>query len=118
MSYSVHLYRTEVKEKHAQQANDLSFFEKTENLIPFTQEQKDKLHKRLGLYGYKFVSQIIDCSEYNHPDSGIIILLTDLGLYFKTSGDTFDMLLMASEFTDTNEFAKYDPQLGKWEEIE
>ena len=30
----------------------------------------------------------------------------------------FEISMTASEFTDTGEFAKYDPQQGGWEELE
>ena len=46
--------------------------------------------------------------------------LTDRGLYFSTSNDfecIFEVGMTASEFTDTGEFAKYDPQAGGWEEL-
>lgn len=41
--------------------------------------------------------------------------LTDRGLYFSTSNSfecIFEVGMTASEFTDTGEFAKYDPQAG------
>ncbi len=40
------------------------------------------------------------------------------GVYFQAGfnqDDIFDVTMMASEFTDTGEFAKYDPQSGEWE---
>ncbi|WOE40233.1 hypothetical protein [Acinetobacter chinensis] len=40
------------------------------------------------------------------------------GVYFQSGfnqDDIFDVTMMASEFTDTGEFAKYDLQTGEWE---
>ena len=36
---------------------------------------------------------------------------------FSASGEgIFEISMTASEFTDTEEYAKYDPQAGDWEE--
>ena len=44
--------------------------------------------------------------------------LTQYAIYFSSSfnlEDSFEISMTASEFTDTGEFAKFDPQLGEWE---
>jgi hypothetical protein len=118
MSYSVQLYRKEVKDKQLQSKDD-SFFEKNENLIPFTKEQKDYLTTRLSKYGYTIEKE----NEYGihfsfKDDDGISVLLGNSGLYFSSTGEgIFEISMTASEFTDTDEFSKYDPQDGSWEEI-
>lgn len=47
-------------------------------------------------------------------------LLTDKSLYFNANlseSSIFEVGMTASEFTDTGEFAKYDPQNEGWEEF-
>lgn len=118
MSYDIQLYRKEVKDKQLQSKDD-TFFEKDENLIPFTKEQKDYLTARLLKYGYFIENK----DEYGihfsfKDDNGISVLLSDSALYFSSTGEgIFEISMTSSEFTDTNEFSKYDPQDGGWEEI-
>lgn len=118
MSYDVQIYLKTVKEKQLQSKDDL-FFEKEENLIPFTIEQKDYLTTRLSKYGYSVEKK----DEYGihfsfKEDEGISVLLTNSGLYFSSTGKgIFEISMTASEFTDTGEYSKYDPQNGGWEEI-
>ncbi|AKH93916.1 hypothetical protein [Elizabethkingia anophelis] len=47
-------------------------------------------------------------------------MLTNRGLYFTAGWNQyaiFEAGMTASEFTDTEEFVKYDPQNGGWEEF-
>lgn len=118
MSYQVQLFPLEVKKAYFLSKSP-GFLEKVENLIPFTAGQKQRLKDRLSKYGYR--QQRTD--PYGHhyvfdEDESINALLTDHGLYFSATGEgAFEIGMTASEFTDTEEFAKYDPQNGGWEEI-
>lgn len=115
MSYDVQLFRTETKTKHEESADE-NFFEKKENLVPFTPEQKNELHERLLQYDYVVNGE----GSYGHPDlKSVSVLLTDRAVYFSAGGDDiFDISMTASEFTDSGHFVKYDPQDMGWEEIE
>jgi hypothetical protein len=118
MGYDIQLFRKEVKEKQlASQAED--FFENEENIASFTEEQKDKLKNRLLKYGYFIENEgTEDISFGFKKNKGISALLTSKALYFSsTSSGIFEISMTASEFTDTNEFVKYDPQDSGWEEV-
>ncbi|MDR3220553.1 MAG: hypothetical protein LBU46_00890, partial [Candidatus Accumulibacter sp.] len=100
--------------------DDPNFFDDENNLEPFTGQQIERLRKRLAAYHYEFQHRD-DCGEHFHnPENGTFALLTGKGLYF-TAGfnedEIFEVGMTASEFTDTGEFAKYDPQNDGWEEI-
>ena len=118
MSYDVQLFRKETKEKELQ-LNDENFFDKEENLEPFTECQFHELKERLMKYDYVLENENKYGLNFIHPEYGSA-LLTDRGLYFSTSFDgdcIFEVGLTASEFTDTGEYEKYDPQNNGWEEI-
>ena len=115
MSYTISLYTVHTKEKEQQLAQP-DFFEKDENLTP---EQQSELENRLLKYQYKLVGNNSGGKRFEHADFGEA-LLTDRGLYFSTSNSfecIFEVGMTASEFTDSGEFAKYDPQAGGWEEL-
>lgn len=119
MSFYVHLYRKETMERQ-QQANDPGFFENPENLEPFTAEQFRKLSDRLAAYKFAVVRERPEDVEYQHPKYNITVLLTKRGLYFNAGWDPdsmFEAGMTASEFTDSGEFRKYDPQNGGWEAL-
>jgi hypothetical protein len=118
MSYDIQLYRKEVKEKYLTN-NNVEFFEKDDNLLPFTSSQKEYLKDRLLRYGYIIESENqSQISFIFKNDMGISVLLTNNGLYFSSTGEgIFEISMTASEFTDTNEFKKFDPQDGGWEEV-
>ncbi|PQA91197.1 hypothetical protein B0A69_18280 [Chryseobacterium shigense] len=120
MSYNIQIFSTETKEKE-KAADDDSFFDREENLIPFTQGQVSGLKERLLKYKYNLVSEDETGLHFNHPDEDFgSALLTDKGLYFNASlseSSIFEVGMTASEFTDTGEFAKYDPQNEGWEEF-
>lgn len=118
MSYDVMLYRKEVKDLQIA-SNDDDFFEKNENIVPFTKEQREQLIARLISYKYSIEKN----DKYGihwrfEEDETIEVLLTDSCLYFSSTGEgIFEISMTASEFTDTGEFVKYDPQNEGWEEI-
>lgn len=116
MSYTIQLYRKEVKEKQ-QASHDPGFFENEENLIPFTPAQSRSLRDRLISYGFFIEREGNDAIDFGFKDNeGISAMLTKTALYFSSTGDgIFEIGMTASEFTDTEEFAKYDPQNGGWE---
>ncbi len=120
MSYDVSLYRFEVKVKEQTYTGD-DFFENPANLLPFTSAQKQSLAERLLNYGYVMQQKEESQLQFEHKKlKGISALLTDHALYFQsgfTEQGIFEISMTASEFTDTDEFAKYDPQNGGWEEF-
>jgi hypothetical protein len=118
MSYDVQLYRKEVKDNYLI-FNDEDFFENEENLIRFTAKQREDLKLRLLKYGYFFEKEDEYGSHFGfNEDPGISAFLTDYALYFSSGGEgIFEISMTSSEFTDTDEFLKYDPQNGGWEEI-
>ncbi|MCU0352359.1 MAG: hypothetical protein MUD08_01260, partial [Cytophagales bacterium] len=80
------------------------------------------LHNRLLNYGYVVTgSPAPGTTEFAFKGGlGITVLLTERGLYFQSSFDTngiFEISQTASEFTDDDAFAKYDPQADGWEEF-
>jgi len=119
MSYTVSLFRIETKQKEKNFRRE-DFFDDENNLEPFTTEQIEKLRKRLAKHNYVLQKQD-DCGQhFFNSKENTFALLTDRGLYF-TAGwnddEIFEIGMTASEFTDTEEFAKYDPQNDGWEEI-
>ncbi|MDJ1495509.1 hypothetical protein QNI19_21395 [Cytophagaceae bacterium DM2B3-1] len=120
MGYRVSIYRREVKSKQlAYEGED--FFENTDNLLPFTSDQKETLEKRLLNYGYLLQNENATGKQFEHKKlKGVLALLTDHALYFEsgfTEQGVFEISMTASEFTDTDEFVKYDPQNEGWEEF-
>lgn len=119
MSYDISIYRIETKEKE-QHANDESFFDKVDNLAPFTEQQYQDLKERLLRYDYEITGQDQYGLHFRHLDEDFgTALLTKEALFFSVNWDSdsiFEVGMTASEFTDTGEFAKYDPQNDGWEE--
>jgi hypothetical protein len=120
MSYNIQVFRTETKEQE-QKLNLDDFFENEGNLVPFTEEQFKELKDRLLQYGYHLTAETDKKLHFNHQDEDYgMALLTANGLYFNTgwnNNSIFETGMVASEFTDSGEFAKYDPQNNGWEEI-
>jgi len=120
MGYDISLYRIETKEKELN-SNDEDFFEYEENIVPFTEKQLQELKERLLQYEYELINEDIYGLHFSHPDEDFgTALLTKQALYFRASWNSdsiFEVGLTVSEFTDTGEFAKYDPQNEGWEEI-
>lgn len=117
MSYSVVLFRKEVKEQN----KGFEFLE-DEALIPnFTDEQFEKLKKRLLAYKFEIERENKDSIEFNFKGGqfGIEVTLYRNQLSFRSGFNehgVFEITQTASEFTDSGEFAKLDMQEGKWEE--
>jgi hypothetical protein len=118
MSYDVQIYLKETMLKEKEAKNE-DFWDDENNLVPFTGEQKQELHDRLLTYEYVVVNERDGNTNYRHPEGlGISVLLTDRALYFSSTGEgVFEISMTASEFTDDEAFAKYDPQNNGWEEI-
>ncbi len=119
MSYDIQLYRKEVKEVEIA-SEDENFFDGEANLLPFTAEQISRLKDRLLKYGYEFDGDRNGYTSYTFKDKSqnVSAMLTKKGLYFNASGEgIFEISMTSSEFTDSGEFAKYDPQNNGWEEI-
>ncbi|KMQ62968.1 hypothetical protein ACM46_13500 [Chryseobacterium angstadtii] len=120
MSYHIQLFSIETKEREQAADND-SFFDREDNLASFTAKQTAELKERLLKYQYELVREDDSGSHFNHPDEDFgTVLLTEKGLYFNANlseNSIFEVGMTASEFTDTGEFAKYDPQQEGWEEF-
>ena len=126
MCYRVYVCRSEVKQLHKAAlaaGNDDFLKDEEKSCVKFSKEQLRGLDKRLKIYDYELESVLGGCREYCKGD--ILAYLTDTALYFIafntnsddiSEDDIFDIMLTASEFCDSDEFAKYDPQLGAWEE--
>jgi hypothetical protein len=117
MSYEVSLFRVETKQRD-QYLDDPNFFDDENNLGPFTGRQIEQLRKRLTDYNYEFQNRDDFGEHFHNPEEGAFALLTGKGLYFTTGfneDEIFEMGMTASEFTDTGEFAKYDPQNVGWD---
>ena len=113
MSYSVHLYRAEVREIAVTRPD---FLEREELLPAFTAAQLATLTDRLRRYGYVPTGAARSGRVFALPtEPDVSVLLTDNALFFSASGSgIFEAGMTASEFTDTGEFAKYDPQTNEW----
>lgn len=115
MGYSVYICRKETKQMQQLAKND-DFWEDEQNILPFSDEQRKVLKDRLLQYKYEIISDTSNGTTF--ADSNSEALLTNSVLYFSAPfGDSvFEILMTASEFTDSGEFAKYDPQTDEWEE--
>lgn len=120
MSYNIQIFRTETREQE-QNLNSEDFFDNEENLVAFTDQQFQQLKERLLQYKYYLTREDHYGLHFNHQDEDYgSVLLTPNGLYFNASwsgNSIFETGMMASELTDTGEFAKYDPQNNGWEKI-
>jgi hypothetical protein len=117
MGYDVFLFRKEVKEQNS----DLEFLENTDLVTPFTEEQFEKLKVRLIRYGYQIESESPGEIRFNFKGGrfGIVAILSVRQLSFSSAFDqngVAEISLTASEFTDSGDFKKFDPQDGGWEE--
>jgi hypothetical protein len=117
MSYDVSLFRVETKQKEETYSGN-NFFDDETNFALFTLDQIEQLRKRLISYHYQFQKKDTYGEHFCNHDEGTSALLTKASLYFTASmneDEIFEVGMTASEFTDTGEFAKYDPQNGGWE---
>lgn len=118
MGYDVFLFRKEVKERNS----TLDFLEREDLVVPFTDEQFNKLKARLLRYGYEVEHESASEVRFNFKGGkfGIAAALTKNQLSFSSGFDqngVAEISLTASELTDSGEFKKLDPQDGGWEEI-
>ena len=117
MSYSVILFRREVKDQN----KGFDFLEEGASIPDFTTEQFEKLKARLLKYGYQIESENNTAIEFNFKGGlfGIRAALYKNQLTFRAGTNehgVFEVSQFASESTNTGEFAKLDMQEGKWEE--
>lgn len=119
MGYHIQLYTIQTRQAQMAMKED-TFFENPKNFIPFTNEQYENLIESLKEYNYYIEKQENDTIYFlNEEYKSIQAILDTSALYLSSSfTDSFEIGMMASELTDTNEFAKYDPQNVGWEIIE
>lgn len=118
MAYSIYLYRQEMKERFPE---DFSFLEDLSLVLSFTDEQFEQLKERLVSYGYKIKSERTFSINFQKESDGTTAWLTKKALSFSSGmsqDGSVEIMMIASKFTDTGEFAKLDPQLRKWETVE
>jgi hypothetical protein len=121
MGHEVRLFRIETKQR-AQELGDEHFFDDgDENILePLTGQQLEQLRKRLAGYNYEFQNKDVFGEHFYNSEEDTSALLTERGLYFTAEGWDVDKIseieMTASEFTDTGEFAKYEPQNVGWED--
>lgn len=118
MGYDIQLYTTATKKRHLEAADD-KFFDDEKNFLSFSAAQKEYLKQRLLKYGYTIEKENNGNLFFTYEGGySATSLLTNNCLFFSSSGEgIFEIGMTASELTDTEEFAKYDPQNGGWEEI-
>ena len=117
MSYDVRLYMIQTMHNEKQSSDD-EFFDHDSNLVLFTGQQYLELTERLIRYDYQPIQFDQDTKHFKRQDTSAQAYLTKQGLYFSCSfndEDIFEIRMTVSEFTDTGEYAKYDPQIGEWE---
>lgn len=119
MSCDIQLFHIQTMHNH-EHSNDEDFFEHVENFTLFSETQFEALKTRLLRYDYEIIRTVEDALHFKKSDdeSSAVAYLTRYALYFSAGfnpEDSFEISMTASEFTDTGEFAKYDPQLGIWE---
>ncbi len=117
MSYSVLLFRKEVKDQN----KGFEFLEDDARIPDFTDEQFEKLKQRLLSYKFEIEQEDKDAIVFNFKGGlyGIQVTLYRNQVSFHSGFNehgVFEISQTASEFTDTGEFAKLDMQEGKWEE--
>ncbi len=118
MGYHIYLYRKEVKENNS----GLEFLENESLIQDFEPNQKQSLRERLLRYGFIITNEAETETSFSFKtiDSSVRANLRSNCLSFVSSyneEDLFEIQMTASEFTDTGEFLKFDPQNGAWEEI-
>ena len=119
MSCEIQLFHIQTMHHH-EHSNDEDFFEHVENFTAFSDAQFEALKTRLLSYDYEIIRIIDNALQFKKSDleSSAVAYLTQYAIYFSSSfnlEDSFEISMTASEFTDTGEFAKFDPQLGEWE---
>ena len=112
MSYQIYLFRKEVKEQN----QDFEFLENDDLILDFSKEQFENLKERILKYKYKIESENASQIRFKHPENNAIAILMKNQLSFSSGfsvRDIFEIEMTASEFTDTGEFAKLNPQKGE-----
>lgn len=117
MSYSVLLFRKEVKDQN----KGFEFLEDDSRIPSFTDEQFEKLKKWLLSYHFEMESETPDAIEYNFKGGlyGISVTLYRNQVSFRSGFNEhgiFEISQTASELASLGDFAKLDMQEGKWEE--
>lgn len=120
MNYIFVLYRTETKEKHLLAEHAEDFFTDTEKHDVFTDVQKEYLLRKMKKFKYDITSSEDKTIHLKHRDKGFgTAILYPEKVVFQliwNMNAIFEVGLFVSELTDTEEFAKYNPQEGEWEE--
>ncbi|WP_111860854.1 hypothetical protein [Acinetobacter sp. CFCC 10889] len=119
MSFDIQLFHIQTMRDY-ENSNDEEFFEHVEKFTVFSDAQFKALKARLLSYDYEIIRTVDDTLHFKKSDaeSSAVAYLTRYAIYFSAGfnpEDSFEISMTASEFTDTGEFAKFDPQLGEWE---
>lgn len=115
MSYDLKLFRKEVRKKY----KDLSFLENEKSITPFTNEQLERLKKRLAHYKYQIEDESGELITYNFKGGqlGITVYLSNTSLTFQCAGGSenglFEIMQTSDEFSDS-EFLTLNLQDGTW----
>ena len=115
MSYVLKLFRKEVRKQYS----DLSFLENEESVMSFTDEQIERLKKRLNHYKYQIENETDGITTYNFNggELGITAYLTKNCLTFQCAGGgqegLFEIMQTSDEFSDS-EFLTLNLQEGNW----
>lgn len=115
MSYDLKLFRKEVRKEY----KDLSFLENEESMTPFTNEQIERLKKRLAQYKYQIEDESGESIIYNFKGGqlGITAYLSKTSLTFQCAGGgengLFEIMQTSDEFSDS-EFLTLNLQEGTW----
>lgn len=115
MGYSIYLLRKEVKAHK----NPSEYLEINGMDAVFTDEQFKYLKGRMLKYDFQIEHEESNSLSFNFKGGlfGISALLSKSGLFFSsgfTEDGIFEIGITAAEFTDTGEFASFDPQTGEW----
>ena len=116
MSYNIQVYSVKTMLAETESESE-DFFDNDKNLIPFTEKEMQDLKERILRYNYVIKKEDKKGITFENPEfESLRAILTPNALYLRASyDDAFEIGMMASEFTDTEEFAKYDPQADGWE---
>jgi len=115
MSYDLKLFRKEIRKQYS----DLSFLENEDSITQFTNEQIERLKKRLAHYKYQIENESEDLITYNFKGGqlGITVYLTKTSLTFQCAGGSeeglFEIMQTSDEFSDS-EFLTLNLQEGTW----
>jgi hypothetical protein len=116
MSYNIQVYTVQTMMAEIE-AESEDFFDNDKNLIPFTEKQLIKLRENILKHNFEITKEDKKGVTFkNDQYDGMKAILTSNALYLRSSyDDSFEIGMIASELTDSDEFAKYDPQADGWE---